>query len=757
MSQRTSRLLLGCIAIGFLTLLAYIPALQSGFIWDDNNFVWDNKILHSPDALYRFWFTTDPPDYFPLTSSMLWCEWQLWGMNASGYHFVNMLIHALGAMVLWRVLALLRLPGAWLAALLFALHPVNVESVAWITERKNTLPMLLSLLSVLFYLRSGPVAAAPPPPVIVTGKTRKKRGNIAGPVTLPAVATAGHWWRSGSYLASVALFLLALLAKTSVVMLPAALLVIAWWRNGRIALRDLFKTAPLFALAAMFSLVTIWYQYNRSIGEMIVRTDGFWSRLAGAGMAVWFYLSKALVPVDLQFVYPRWEIDTSSFSSYLPLMALVALFVLLWRRRIAWGRGPLAALAIYVVMLVPVLGFFNIFFMMYSLVADHWQYPSMPVFVAAITAEAAGLSQRSPAGVRVGRVAAIAVICVFFVLTVRQQAMYKNEETLYRTIVKRRPDCWMAQNNLGGYLYEHGRKGEALEQWRTTIRYKPDHPEAHNNISRVLTESGRHAEALPWCLRAIEIRPGWAPVHFNVARILGKIGGDPNFAGYHFLAGLLKTPHDKDALYDFAVVLGQQGNYGDAVYYFMEALKVKPDWAEAHHGIAACFTQLGNGDQARAHLENALRLKPDLVEANTDFGSYWFSVGDFKQAAYYYRQAVRVAPEFIMALYNLSTTEAELGNFGDAAALAERTKIVAAKTGDREILAEIDTAIEAYRNNRTLRKKARPADAALQYPETGQPQAVAPDAAATGPGVSPSQPPGSSPPPGDPASVPAQP
>ena len=265
----TRRACLQGLALVALTLLAYVPAMRSGFVWDDDAFLTDNPLIRDPDGLRRIWASTEPPDYFPLTSTMLWVEWRLWGGHPAGYHVVNVVLHALGCLLAWRVLLRLGVAGAWLAALAFALHPVNVESVAWITERKNTLPLVLYLLSALLFLRGDEQPA---------------------PGGGPARA------------ASLAAFLLALLAKTSVAILPPVLLLCAWWRRRRVSALDLRRTAPHFALAAVLGLVTAWYQGHRAIGPVVVRDDGFASRLAIAGRAVWFYLGKALAPVDLAFV-----------------------------------------------------------------------------------------------------------------------------------------------------------------------------------------------------------------------------------------------------------------------------------------------------------------------------------------------------------------------------------------------------------------------------------------------------------------------
>ncbi len=293
-------------------LLVYIPAMQGGFFWDDHSFLVRSELIHARDGLRRFWLTTEAQDYFPLTSTMLWIEWRLWGAGAAGYHVVNVLLHAAAAVLVWRVLRRLNVPGAWLAGMLFAVHPVAAASAAWITEGKNTLPMALGLLSVMAWL---------------TFEERAERP--------PGTASRAKGW----YALAIALFLLALLAKTSVVMLPAVLLLCAWWRRGRISGKDLLRTVPFFALSLGLGLVTMWFQKHNVIGATLVRPEGICSRLAAAGWMVWFYLFKLLLPAGLCVIYPRWEVDGAIWLAFAPLAILAAGLALLWLRRREMGPG----------------------------------------------------------------------------------------------------------------------------------------------------------------------------------------------------------------------------------------------------------------------------------------------------------------------------------------------------------------------------------------------------------------------------------
>jgi hypothetical protein len=332
-----------------LTILAYLPVWRASFIWDDDAILTANPLVHSWTGFFPLWFSDYTPDYYPVTSTMLLLEWHLWGGHPLGYHLVNVLLHAGSALLWWRIFLRMKFPAAWFAAAIFALHPVNVESVAWIAERKNTLSMFFYAGTLWSYLRFDEEEDP-------------------------------RW-----YYAALGLFALALLSKTAAVGLPVVLLLLAWWKRGQVRSPDVQRAAPFFGIAIVLAFVSIWFQSHRAIAHAVVRTDSFLSRLAGAGCAVWFYFYKAILPINLIFVYPRWQIDAGSIWFYAPLLLLIVVTVWFWRASASWGRPWLFALGYFMVMLLPILGFINVYFMRYSLVADHWQYFAIiaPIVLAA--------------------------------------------------------------------------------------------------------------------------------------------------------------------------------------------------------------------------------------------------------------------------------------------------------------------------------------------------------------------------------------
>ncbi len=304
-----ARVVAGAALIAALTIFGYYPALWGGFIWDDETLVTKNPLIKAPDGLVRFWFTAEAPDYWPMTSTTFWLEWRLWGMNSSGYHWTNLLLHIASAFLVWAILHALAIPGGYLAALLFAVHPVNVESVAWIAQRKNTLAMFFFLLSILWYLR-------------VDGG-RKARDLECG--------LALFYWLS------LLAFVLAMLSKGSVAILPVVLLLIVWWQTRRLALGDFIRTAPFFVVAIVLAAVNVWFQTHGTGFE--IRHAAFSERAAGAGGVIWFYLSEALAPIDLMFVHPQWQVRSGDLLWWLPLLAALAVTALLWRIAGTPGAG----------------------------------------------------------------------------------------------------------------------------------------------------------------------------------------------------------------------------------------------------------------------------------------------------------------------------------------------------------------------------------------------------------------------------------
>jgi protein O-mannosyl-transferase len=540
-----------------ITLLAYQPVWHADFIWDDDSWTTGiSSLLRDSSGLQRIWRKpTALQQYYPLTATSFWIDYHLWGFWTPPYHIENVLLHAFAALLFWRLLRRLEVPGSWLAAAIFALHPVMVESAGWITERKNVLSLVLYLGALLVYGRftSFWKEDKNPPP------------------------------SGGAYLFALLLTLAALLAKTTALSLPAVILLICWWKRGRIRWRaDVRPTLPLFAFAIGLSLVTAWLEKNH-VGARGPELDlSIPQRCLIAGRVFWFYLGKLLWPVNLCFVYPRWELNAGSMSQWLYPIAAIGTLFLLWLARRRIGRGPAAAAFFFVATLFPVLGFISAYFMRYSFVCDHWSYLSSlgPIALVAawVTQTAEHLRTRS---VLYGFAAVI--LPLLMILTWRQAHIYHDPETLWRDTLAKNPAAWMAHSNLSIILIPQGKNEEAIWHSEQALRINPAAAEAHNSLGSALWQTGQTEDAIKHWEQALRIKPDLAQAHYNLG---------------------------------FA--LKQAGKLQNAIGHYEQALRIKPNFAEAHNNLGNALFQAGRVKEAIEHYEQALQIKPDFAQAQSN-------------------------------------------------------------------------------------------------------------------------------------------
>jgi tetratricopeptide (TPR) repeat protein len=579
--MHSGRVLLGVLLVG-LTILAYTPAFRAGFVWDDDDYVTRNPTLRSVAGLAAIWLEPGAvPQYYPLTFTSLWLDYRLWGADPAGYHAVNILLHALNAFLLWRILEALRLPGAWAAALLFALHPVHVESVAWVTERKNVLSGALYLGALLSYLRFADGA----PPV----RTR---------------------W----YAVSLVLFAAALLSKTVTCSLPAALCLILWWRRGSIRAADIVPLAPHFALGAVLAAVTIWMEKHHVGAAGIDWHLSFAERVLIAGRALWFYAAKLAWPANLSFVYPRWQVALGWQALY-PIAA-IAVIAALWAMRSRIGRGPLAAVLFFAGSLVPALGFFDVFPMRYSFVADHYPYLASIGLIALAAACAATLLGGAEGAARAALVGPAVALAV---LTWNRAAVYSDAETLWRDTLAKNPGAWMAHNNLGLLLAGRGRADEAMAEYRAALVVKPDDDFAYNNLGNAYASAGDMKNAEASFAAALEIAPGNPEARNNLGNVFAA-RREWKAAAEQYELALRSKPAYADAHNNLGNVLAVGGDDDGAVAHYREAVRIDPGYADAHHNLGVLLAARGEKTAAIAEVREALRLKPDYADARATLG-----------------------------------------------------------------------------------------------------------------------------------------
>jgi tetratricopeptide (TPR) repeat protein len=566
--------------LGFLliaaTFLAYLPALHGGFIWDDDDYVTDNKLLTAPDGLKRIWFSLDSPSqYFPLTYTTFRIERALWGLNPTGYHFVNLLLHVVNALLVWRLLSRLSVPGAWLAAAIFALHPVQVESVAWITERKNVLSLfffLLSLLSWVEFVKERP----------------------------------GRRWRF--YFMALMFCALALFSKTTACTLPVALLLVLWLKGKPISRSRLVQVVPFVTLGVGLGLVTMWWERYHQGTEGRFFGLGWQERVLLAGRAVWFYAGKLVWPANLTFSYPRWTIDAADPLAYGWLVAGGGLCAVIYFARRWVGRSVEVAVAFFVATLGPMLGFIMLATFKYSFVADHYQYVAS-IGLFALAAAASTMAFGFLRGKRPFLEPALCgiLLLVLGVLTWRQCGMYANLETLWRTTIARNPDCWMAHNNLGVALAARGNLPEAVQHYERALQLKPDYTDAYYNLGNALATQGKVAEAIQHYERALQLEPDYAEVHCNLGNALATQGKLAE-AIQHYERALQLKPDDAEAHCSLGAMLATQDKLAEAIQHFEQALRLKPDYAEAHCNLGVALASQGKSAEAILHFQQALAL-----------------------------------------------------------------------------------------------------------------------------------------------------
>jgi len=643
-SGRDWRLALLLVAAIFI---AYQQVWQAGFIWDDEAHLTANPCIIGPLGLKEIW-TTAAARICPLVLSTFWLEHKIWGLNPLPYHLVNVLLLGASAIVLWRVLRSLRAPGAWLGAALWALHPVQVESVAWITELKNTQSGLFYLLSVLFFVKWK---------ASETGTGQRKAG-----------------W---SYPLACLFGVLAMASKSSTVILPLVLGLVAWWMEGRWKWREAWRLAPFCLMSVLAGALSMWTQKLEGAQDPHFARN--WAeRIAVAGRVIWFYLGKLVWPHPLIFIYPRWQIDASHALSFVPVLLVgVALGVLWWKRRGA-ARPVFVAFVYFIMALLPVLGLMDHYFLRYSFVGDHFQYlASMGPLALAAAGFATifdSLRRKAP---WLPPVFCAALLAVLGFLTWKQCGMYADVETLWRMTSARNPGLWMAHQNLGTALLQQGRSEEAIAQFGEAMRIDPANATAHYNFGNVLFQQGRTEEAIAHYREAARLNPANADAHNNLGVALfqqGKTGE----AIAHYREAVRLNPAYADAHNNLGNALLQQGRTEEAIAHYLEVVRINPAYAAAHYNLGNALLQQGQMGDAIEHLQKALELLPGNVAIQNNLA--WVLATAPQASLRNGARAVQLAAQASQSsggnnpiiLHTLAAAYAEAGQFSSAVQTAQK-------------------------------------------------------------------------------------
>ncbi len=563
-------------AIVAAVALVYLPALHAGFVWDDEQLITRNPLLRNFAGLVEIWSGGRTADYFPITNTVFWIEHHLFCDNAAGYHAVNILLQGADAVLVWLVLRRLKVPGAWLAGLIFGIHPVHAESVAWISELKNVLSMFLVLVAIFCFLA-----------------TEEKR--------LPGAFT--------EYIASLVFFLLALLSKTQAVFLPVVLLLCAWWRGWLSETaksmgfrREVIRTSPFFLMAAIFSLVTIWFQ-NRGIGDEEIVIGSLIRRLANAGMAVWWYAGKVFVPVRLMSIYPKWRFDFPQLLEWLPLIALLSLLAIFWLWRNRGTRGAFFALACFVVALLPTLGFVRMAYLRSgTLVADHHQYFADVSLIAFFSAGVASVWAWRQRGVKIATIAIIlSLLGAMGTYTYGRAEIYRSEETLWRDNLSKNPDAWQAQIRLGQLFFKQERYAEAVYHCERAVQLKPELADNRNLLGLVYCRLSRFGEGIAEYRKALQLKEAksFTATSNDVATIRTNLANALTITANNLSDSVSAIPDEA------------MRRYEEAIHEYKKALELEPQQPAIHRNLGLLLARLGRYDEAAAHLRATLQIVPD--------------------------------------------------------------------------------------------------------------------------------------------------
>jgi len=652
--------ILRLVALIALTFAAYYPTLGNGFVWDDDRYVEQNFQLHTLKGLERIWLEPlkAEPQYYPLTHTTLWVEFHVWRLRAFGYHLDNILLHAAGAVMLWRILRRLNVGGAWAAAIVFAVHPLQVESVAWATERKNVLSGFCYFLSLWAYLHTkwgAAISSSPGTPEEDQGGGSNRSGVECGPSLAAATAqpppqpspgvpgegkmpdAIGAGW----YFLSLLFFAAALLSKSVTATLPAAILVLCWWKRGKLRAGDVWPVTPMLAAGAAMGWLTGWMEKHvvGAIGpdfDFLTPLD----RLCIAGRAFWFYLTKLLWPGHLSFIYPHWQVDPAQRPMWIlyPLTAM-GLLIGCWLLRRRIGRGPAAAMLFFAGTLVPAMGFVNVFPMRYSYVADHFQYLACIGPIALIVGI---LSTGCTSGA--ARVLAGLVIVAMCAASNVRARVFVDRRTLWTDTLAKNPDSRMVRNNYAAALRDAGEIEAAKAQYRAAMRLGSDSMD-WVGLGQCFAMQGDFSTARDMYLKALDAAP---------------VSSEPVFrkmlAGREFQLG---TAYDGLAR-EFPAKSGEY--LAKAEESYRRAIDLFPEYEDARKNLAVTFIDQKRYSEAIEQCHTILEQNPDSVSGHTNLGTAYYKQGRLDLALQEYQRVLELEPENAGAMASAGAILAQQGH-----------------------------------------------------------------------------------------------
>lgn len=703
-SEAYSKILL----ILLLTVIVYIPSMNGSFVWDGDHVIKDNLLLRTTDGLWKIWFAPfsniEEVHYWPLVYTVFWIEYQLWNLNALGYHLVNVFFHSLNTFLLWIILTRLSISGSFLAAAIFALHPVHVESVAWSVELKDVLSGMFYLLAFLTYLQFN---------------TRKD---------------------CCMYVLSLFLFVCALLSKSITITFPILLVLYLWWKN-ELERKNILPLIPFFIVAIAMGIGDVLFvkQHQRDSLNLT-----YLDRFLIAGRALWFYAEKIFLPINLIGIYPKWAVNTKSIIQYLFPLSIIALIVLLWFKRQRFGKGPLILVLYFIITLTPVLGFITHCFMFYSYIADRFQYLASIGLIILFSAGAVKIVKRAGAAQKIVKCGGGAFLFLFLgAATWYQNTFYVDMEAFFRNIVTKNPQSSDGFYNLGYALGEKGKIDEAIASYEKALKIRTDSVGVHNNLGVALAKKGRLEEAVPHFLEAIRLKPDDYLVQNNFGMSLVENKKFEEAIPYYEEA-LRLCPGFADGHNNLGIALAETGDVNKAVFHFKKSLDLKPNEAKVLYNLAGALTTMGKYEEAKPYLLKALELEPTHVSAHVNLGMVLAHLGEIEEAISEYRKALELDPNMYLAmkklawllatskdpklrngeeavklativnektenkvpkvLDTLAAAYAEIGNFEEAKQLAQRAFATANQFGSQDLAGNIQKRIQLYNQKNPYRE-----------------------------------------------------
>jgi Flp pilus assembly protein TadD len=573
-----------------ITLLAgwvFWPARHGGWIGDDEPYIVDNPLLQEPGRLWKAWFEPGTSiEYYPITQSVQWVQWQLWHNDTLGYHLTNIALHVISALLVWRLFSKLGLRLAWLGGLIFAVHPMMVDSVALVNELKTTLslpPFLLAMCAWLDYEE----------------KARKR-----------------------DYVLALGFFLTAMLCKITMATFPVVILLYAWWRRGRIQGKDLLASAPFFAVSLVLCLLTIWsgdwYRDLQATQDDVSELGGFFYRLALIGQIVAFYFSRCFLPVSPLPIYPQWTVDPRAPLQFLPLLVLCGSLFFLWTKRKTWGRPALFGVGFFLIMLAPFSGAKWISYMTGTWILEHLLYIPMLGLIGLVIAGLEQVNAKAPPSLRPIGIGIVALMIALLAGESRVYAgAYKDKMTLWLYTLAHSSGSWMIHCNLGNAYLHEGRLDDAVAEYRKAIEIKPRNAFAHYNWGVALLQVERPDEAIAQFQQALEVDPKFAEARYNMGNAYFRKGEmDAAIAEYQKVVALF--PRSFEAYNNMGNAYVQKRDIDEAIAEYQQSLRLDPDNIEAHFNLGNVLAFKGRFDEAMAEYREVLRLNPSDAQAQTN-------------------------------------------------------------------------------------------------------------------------------------------